>query len=215
MYVGRTIKLHQINGFVNHCHLEFQWVQADAEAVPFEDESMDLYTIAFGIRNTTHIDKVSRVFLYIMFHSFILKKSTLKKTPVNSKNMASVHAVLETYLNSVEYLRWSFLKRLKSVKDFCGKLHFRCSEYASEANLRIRFRKIKIWKAYYDVMLQAKRVNNSLFIVNQYLSLWINHFHLTVCFFWQVLSEAYRVLKPGGRFSCLEFSYVDNTIIRR
>ncbi|XP_057294784.1 2-methoxy-6-polyprenyl-1,4-benzoquinol methylase, mitochondrial-like [Hydractinia symbiolongicarpus] len=36
----------------------FQWKQADAENLPFEDESLDLYTISFGIRNTTHIDKV-------------------------------------------------------------------------------------------------------------------------------------------------------------
>lgn len=56
-FVNRA-KLHWINGFINHWYLEFQWVQADAEALPFEDESMDLYTIAFGIRNTTHIDKV-------------------------------------------------------------------------------------------------------------------------------------------------------------
>jgi len=36
----------------------FSWVQADAEELPFEDESFDVYTIAFGIRNVTHIDKV-------------------------------------------------------------------------------------------------------------------------------------------------------------
>jgi len=33
------------------------WVTADAEALPFEDQSVDAYTIAFGIRNVTHIDK--------------------------------------------------------------------------------------------------------------------------------------------------------------
>ena len=27
------------------------------------------------------------------------------------------------------------------------------------------------------------------------------------------LSEAYRVLKPGGRFMCLEFSKIDNEIL--
>lgn len=31
--------------------------QADAEALPFADNSFDYYTIAFGIRNVTHIDK--------------------------------------------------------------------------------------------------------------------------------------------------------------
>ncbi|GMH03138.1 hypothetical protein Nepgr_004977 [Nepenthes gracilis] len=34
------------------------WVEGDAEALKFEDNSMDGYTIAFGIRNVTHIEKV-------------------------------------------------------------------------------------------------------------------------------------------------------------
>uniref|UniRef100_A0A0D9XR79 2-methoxy-6-polyprenyl-1,4-benzoquinol methylase, mitochondrial n=1 Tax=Leersia perrieri TaxID=77586 RepID=A0A0D9XR79_9ORYZ len=33
------------------------WIQGDAEALSFEDGSMDGYTIAFGIRNVTHIEK--------------------------------------------------------------------------------------------------------------------------------------------------------------
>lgn len=34
------------------------WVEGDAEALNFEDGSVDGYTIAFGIRNVTHIEKV-------------------------------------------------------------------------------------------------------------------------------------------------------------
>lgn len=34
-----------------------EWVCADAESLPFPDNSFDAYTIAFGIRNVTHIDK--------------------------------------------------------------------------------------------------------------------------------------------------------------
>lgn len=34
------------------------WVEGDAEALNFEDGSMDGYTIAFGIRNVTHIERV-------------------------------------------------------------------------------------------------------------------------------------------------------------
>lgn len=34
------------------------WTKCDAEKLQFEDESFDAYTIAFGIRNVTHIDKV-------------------------------------------------------------------------------------------------------------------------------------------------------------
>lgn len=33
------------------------WMEGDAEALKFEDASMDGYTIAFGIRNVTHIEK--------------------------------------------------------------------------------------------------------------------------------------------------------------
>ncbi len=33
------------------------WVTADAENLPFDDNSMDAYTISFGIRNVTHTDK--------------------------------------------------------------------------------------------------------------------------------------------------------------
>ncbi|KAH8862299.1 2-methoxy-6-polyprenyl-1,4-benzoquinol methylase, mitochondrial [Schistosoma japonicum] len=35
-----------------------QWVEGNAENLPFNDNSFDVYTIAFGIRNCTHIEKV-------------------------------------------------------------------------------------------------------------------------------------------------------------
>jgi demethylmenaquinone methyltransferase/2-methoxy-6-polyprenyl-1,4-benzoquinol methylase len=35
---------------------DVEWVCGDAESLPFPDASMDAYTIAFGIRNVTHID---------------------------------------------------------------------------------------------------------------------------------------------------------------
>jgi len=34
-----------------------EFVEGNAEALPFEDGSFDAYTIAFGIRNVTHIDR--------------------------------------------------------------------------------------------------------------------------------------------------------------
>lgn len=36
---------------------DFNWVTGNAEDLPFEDNSYDVYTIAFGLRNVTHIDK--------------------------------------------------------------------------------------------------------------------------------------------------------------
>lgn len=35
------------------------WQEGDAEKLPFHDNSFNAYTIAFGIRNCTHIDQVS------------------------------------------------------------------------------------------------------------------------------------------------------------
>ncbi|VDK20609.1 unnamed protein product [Taenia asiatica] len=37
---------------------EINWVQGNAENLPFEDNQFDVYTVAFGIRNCTHVDKV-------------------------------------------------------------------------------------------------------------------------------------------------------------
>lgn len=34
------------------------WLEGDAEALSFDNDSIDGYTIAFGIRNVTHIEKV-------------------------------------------------------------------------------------------------------------------------------------------------------------
>ncbi|XP_042496948.1 2-methoxy-6-polyprenyl-1,4-benzoquinol methylase, mitochondrial [Macadamia integrifolia] len=42
-------------GLSEDCSLK--WVEGDAEALSFQDGSMDGYTIAFGIRNVTHIEK--------------------------------------------------------------------------------------------------------------------------------------------------------------
>ncbi|XP_053558021.1 2-methoxy-6-polyprenyl-1,4-benzoquinol methylase, mitochondrial [Bombina bombina] len=36
------------------------WVAGDAEELPFVDEKFDVYTIAFGIRNVTHIEQALR-----------------------------------------------------------------------------------------------------------------------------------------------------------
>lgn len=36
---------------------DFNWITGNAEDLPFEDNSFDVYTIAFGLRNVTHIDK--------------------------------------------------------------------------------------------------------------------------------------------------------------
>lgn len=58
-------------------------VQGNAENLPFEDNTFDAYTIAFGIRNVVHIDQVSYDFLqFLDMHSrciFILNSLYYKK----------------------------------------------------------------------------------------------------------------------------------------
>ncbi|KAG4065509.1 hypothetical protein HA402_013279 [Bradysia odoriphaga] len=54
----RAEKLGFVNGSetINDCSVD--WVCANAEQLPFADNTFTAYTIAFGIRNCTHIDKV-------------------------------------------------------------------------------------------------------------------------------------------------------------
>jgi demethylmenaquinone methyltransferase/2-methoxy-6-polyprenyl-1,4-benzoquinol methylase len=39
---------------------DFNWVTGNAEELPIPDKSIDVYTIAFGLRNVTHIDTALR-----------------------------------------------------------------------------------------------------------------------------------------------------------
>ncbi|XP_012164439.1 2-methoxy-6-polyprenyl-1,4-benzoquinol methylase, mitochondrial isoform X1 [Bombus terrestris] len=45
-------------GWTDQNNFNIDWKQCDAEKLPFEDDSYNAYTIAFGIRNVTHIGKV-------------------------------------------------------------------------------------------------------------------------------------------------------------
>jgi demethylmenaquinone methyltransferase/2-methoxy-6-polyprenyl-1,4-benzoquinol methylase len=46
------------NRAINQGHLNgLKWINGDAESLPIEDNSVDAYTIAFCIRNVTHIDR--------------------------------------------------------------------------------------------------------------------------------------------------------------
>ncbi len=48
--VGRDRAINR--GYVQN----MEWITGNAETLPFEDESFDVYTIAFGLRNVTRID---------------------------------------------------------------------------------------------------------------------------------------------------------------
>ncbi|XP_058794203.1 2-methoxy-6-polyprenyl-1,4-benzoquinol methylase, mitochondrial [Phymastichus coffea] len=44
-------------GFTKERGHDITWVQGDAESLPFENDTFTAYTIAFGIRNVTRVDK--------------------------------------------------------------------------------------------------------------------------------------------------------------
>ena len=48
--VGRNRSIDK--GWIN----DFSWVTGNADSLPLNDNSIDIYTIAFGLRNVTHID---------------------------------------------------------------------------------------------------------------------------------------------------------------
>lgn len=52
----RSIDLGYTNEKLNN--IEINWVCANAEELPFDDNSFNAYTIAFGIRNCTNLSKV-------------------------------------------------------------------------------------------------------------------------------------------------------------
>lgn len=61
----RAEALNYTNDKMKNCTID--WVCANAEELPFEDNSFSAYTIAFGIRNCTHVDKVRRRLRHLIF----------------------------------------------------------------------------------------------------------------------------------------------------
>ncbi|MFQ5466078.1 MAG: bifunctional demethylmenaquinone methyltransferase/2-methoxy-6-polyprenyl-1,4-benzoquinol methylase UbiE [Thermodesulfobacteriota bacterium] len=64
---GGTVVVYDINGEMlrvgrrkcvdRGCLKGLEFVQGDAEAIPFEDNTFDCATVGFGIRNVTHLDR--------------------------------------------------------------------------------------------------------------------------------------------------------------
>lgn len=67
--VGKTRAIKE--GFTNEETIEIDWKECDAEKLSFDNDSYTAYTIAFGIRNVTHIDKVNKIVLYCIKINYI------------------------------------------------------------------------------------------------------------------------------------------------
>jgi demethylmenaquinone methyltransferase/2-methoxy-6-polyprenyl-1,4-benzoquinol methylase len=55
--INKEMLVEGRNNAINHNRLGIEFICADAEKLPVPDNSYDVYTIAFGIRNVTHIDQ--------------------------------------------------------------------------------------------------------------------------------------------------------------
>lgn len=64
-----------------------EWVTGNAESLPFEDESFDVYTIAFGLRNVTRIDTALKEACRVLKPGgrFFCLEFSKMKTPVIDK----------------------------------------------------------------------------------------------------------------------------------
>ena len=72
------------------------WIAGDAEQLPIETASVDAYTIAFGIRNVTRVEKVD-ILLLITYNYFVTIKHPKEKILIN----------IESYLIVLKNLNWS------------------------------------------------------------------------------------------------------------
>lgn len=57
---------------LNYDSKVIDWVEGDAEKLPFPDESFNAYTVAFGIRNVTRMNKVFEIVFNISIHLVLL-----------------------------------------------------------------------------------------------------------------------------------------------
>lgn len=55
--INHNMLVHGRNKLTDQGLIDFEWITGNAEELPFPDNSFDIYTISFGLRNVTHIDK--------------------------------------------------------------------------------------------------------------------------------------------------------------
>lgn len=97
------------------------FVVGDAEGLPIADRSVDLYTIAFGLRNVTHIDRAldeARRVLKPGGRFFCLEFSRVVSPPLRRAYDAYSYAVIPRLGQAVARDRASYDYLVESIRKF-------------------------------------------------------------------------------------------------
>ncbi len=107
------------------------WSCQNAEALPFPDRTFDAYTIAFGIRNVTHLDKaLAEAFRVLKFGGrfFCLEFSTTEwpgfKQAYDAYSHHLVPRIGEAIAGDAESYRYLIesIRRFPAMPDFAGRI---------------------------------------------------------------------------------------------
>ena len=77
-------------------HSDLEWIEGNAQELPFEDNTFDLYTISFGIRNVTDRSKALREAHRVLKHGG--RFLCMEFSKVNNPLLAAVYDVWNTNL---------------------------------------------------------------------------------------------------------------------
>ncbi len=113
--VGRNRAIDK--GWIN----DFNWITGNAESLPIADESIDIYTIAFGLRNVTHIDTALEEAYRVLRKGgkfFCLEFSHVQTAPISKAYDAFSYNVIPFIGDKITNDRDSYQYLVESIRKF-------------------------------------------------------------------------------------------------
>ncbi len=136
--VGRDRAIDR--GWVN----DFEWITGNAEKLPFPDNHFDVYTIAFGLRNVTHIDtalaEAARVLkpggrFYCLEFSQVQNPFMARAYDAYSRHIIpQIGALIAKDKDSYQYLVES-IRKFPKAADLCARMKEAGFNYAKHTFL--------------------------------------------------------------------------------